>query len=59
MVVLPRYMTGSAADDVYSGAEDTGVTATLNLGNCGPQQVRFFHLRTDDDDGNWLFECAP
>jgi len=55
MVVLPRYMQGSAADEVYANAVDTGVSATLNLGTCGPQQVRFFHQRSEDDGVDWVF----
>ena len=59
MVVLPRYMQGSAADDVYADARDTGVAATLNLGNCGPQTVKFFHQRTEKDDVDWVFVDHP
>jgi len=59
MVVLPRYMQGSAADDIYADAVDTGVTATLNLGNCGPQQVKFFHQRSEEDNVDWVFVDHP
>lgn len=59
MVVLPRYMSGSASDDVYADARDTGVKATLTLGNCGPQEVKFFHQRSDEDNVDWIFVDHP
>lgn len=59
MVVLPRYMQGSAADDIYSQATDTGVEAVLDLGTCGPQKVKFFHQRSEEDNVDWVFIDHP
>lgn len=39
MVVSPRYITGGAADAATAGAEDTGKTASVDMGACGPQEV--------------------
>ena len=57
MVVAPRYLTGGAGDAAYAKAVDTGVTATLDLGRCGPQEVGFHHEHRAGVD--WVFVSHP
>ena len=45
------------SDKLYAGAEDLGVTVTLDMGACGYQEVKYFHQHSDDVD--WVFVDHP
>ena len=45
-----RYQNGTAADELYSQAEDLGVRVPLDMGACGLQEVAYFHQHSDGVD---------
>ncbi|CAE6118156.1 unnamed protein product [Arabidopsis arenosa] len=52
MVVSPRYLNGTAADNNYARAKDLGIRITVNCFG-GSQEVSFYHEYRDGVD--WVF----
>lgn len=50
MVVAPRYQHGTKQDKLYDSAKLLDVTTQLDLGECGLQEVSFYHQHKDNVD---------
>lgn len=50
MVVAPRYMHGTKADKLYDSTQLLDVKAQLDLGECGMQEVSFYHQHKNNVD---------
>eukprot|EP00891_Asterochloris_glomerata_P008981 jgi/Astpho2/8981/fgenesh1_pm.00133_%23_25_t len=53
MVVTPRYLNGTDNDRLYDSAEPLDAKVALDLGDCGQQEVSFYHVHRHGVD--WCF----